>query len=215
MNEAYPGNEQNKTSIEIHQEFAGYVPDEFKQDPFSYFETHGTNIKQGEIQYHTDGSVSEDPTAVKDFPVWQNENNDALYTVAKKVNLEKGMINKTDDPFYEYMVMEYVRSKGLPCPRPIVKVSDGKNGHLIVMERAPGLRWSYRHSLVKQGLTDDEVDGLHKKAEAMMLDLQKEFEQKGIMREWKLSDMVFDIDIANKDIRSLTPVDWERTKISS
>lgn len=48
----------------------------------------------------------------------------------------------------------------------------------------------------------------------MMSELQKKFEQEGIIRDWKLSDMVFDIDIENKDIRSLTPVDWERTTVT-
>lgn len=45
-----------------------------------------------------------------------------------------------------------------------------------------------------------------------MEQLKKKFEEAGIIRTWKLKDMVFDIDIENKTIRSIVPTDWERTK---
>jgi len=212
MNESLPKEEIYTSIFEIETGYESYIPEDFRENPLTYFETHGKNIKQGEIEYHTDGTVSEDPTAVKDFPVWENGNGDRLFTVGKRVNLDKGMINKTKDPFYEYMIMKIVQQKNLPGAKPIVKISQG-NSHLIIMERIPGLRWSYRHELLKKGFTNEDVDRLHKKAEAMMSELQKRFEREGIMRDWKLSDMVFDIDIENKDLRSLTPVDWERTKI--
>lgn len=198
--------------IQIKPEYESYIPEEFKKSPLSYFETHGVNIKQGEILYDENGQVREDPTAVKDLPVWENDDGQQLHTVGKKVNLLKGKVAEANDPFYEYQIMEYVQSKGLPGPKTVAKVSEG-NSHLIIMENVPGMRWSFRKSLKKHGYTDDDVNELHKKAEVMIIDLQKRFEDQGIIRGWKLSDMIFDIDIENKELRSLTPVDWERTKI--
>lgn len=212
MNEGIPNKELVQSTLEIEPNYTGYIPQDFTKDPLSYFETHGVNIKEGEILYDESGQIREDPTAVKDLPVWENVEGQKLYTVAKKVNLSKGKVAKANDPFYEYQIMEYVQSKGLPCPKPIAKISKG-NEHLIVMERVPGLRWSYRKDLIKQGFSDEEVNELHEKAEVMMNQLQQEFEAQGVIRGWKLSDMIFDIDVEHKEIRSLTPVDWERTKV--
>ena len=39
------------------------------------------------------------------------------------------------------------------------------------------------------------------------------FEQSGVVRGWKLKDMVFQIDVENKKVISVVPTDWERTKI--
>ena len=46
-----------------------------------------------------------------------------------------------------------------------------------------------------------------------MIELQQHFEEAGIIRSWKLKDMIFNIDIENKRINGIVPTDWERTKI--
>ncbi|HEX7724877.1 MAG TPA: hypothetical protein VF438_04035 [Candidatus Paceibacterota bacterium] len=215
MTEMFPGHESQESSgphVEIEAAYESFVPEEFKSSPLTYFESHGTNIKQGEILYDENGTVREDPTAVKDLPVWTNTEGRELHTVGKRVNISKGKVARANDPFYEYGIMEYVQSKGLPGAKPIAKASEN-GAHLIVMERVPGLRWSYRKTLLKQGFTNNDVELMHKKAEAMMAELQKRFEAHGITRSWKLSDMIFDIDVEHKDLRALVPVDWERTEI--
>lgn len=200
--------------VDIEPGFEGLVPEAFLRSPVSYFETHGVNIKQGEIERDDAGRIKEDPTAVKDLPVWEDASGRRIHPVGKRVNVEKGKVAKSGDPFYEVEIMKYVRSKGLPAAQPIAKASEG-NVHIIVMENVPGFRWSYRHTLKKNGWTDEEVDALHTLAEAQMLQLQKRFEAEGIIRGWKLSDMIFDIDTQTKTLRGMTPVDWERTKIQS
>ena len=37
----------------------------------------------------------------------------------------------------------------------------------------------------------------------------------GIIRKWKLKDMVLDVDFESKKVVGITPTDWERTKINS
>lgn len=207
-----PENEINTPRVDVKSEYEEFVPDAFRQNPLSYFETHGVNIKQGEILYDETGRVREDPTAVKDLPIWENKTGQKVHPVGKKVNLAKGKVAEAGDPFYEYQIMEYVQSKGLPGPKPIAKASEG-DAHLIVMENVPGMRWSYRRRLTKQGWSDADVDALHKQGEVMMAELQTRFEEQGIIRGWKLSDMIFDIDVENKQLKGLVPVDWERTKI--
>ncbi len=83
------------------------------------------------------------------------------------------------------------------------------------MERIPGVRWSERDSLnlKEKGYSDEDIQQLMNSAEQKMNDLKIQFEQAGVMRGWKLKDMVFQIDIENKKIVRLVPTDWERTKI--
>lgn len=81
--------------------------------------------------------IDEDPTAVKDLPLWTNPEGQTLATVAKRVNTEKAQIKKTADPFYEYRVMEAIQKLGLPVSKPIAKVEQS-GVHRIVMERIPG-----------------------------------------------------------------------------
>jgi hypothetical protein len=204
----------NSAQVEIESEFEDMVPDDFKRDPFLYFEMNGTNIKSGEVKYDEAGVIREDPTAVKDLPVWEDISGNTVHPVGKKVNTQKAMIGESADPFYEYKIMEYVRSKGFPAARPIAKASRG-NEHLIVMEKLAGVRWSEKDSLHlnEQGYTKEDIERLISEANAMMEQLQSKFEEAGIKRGWKLKDMVFDLDIENKKIRAITPTDWERTKI--
>ena len=59
-----------KAKIEVESGLDGFVPDEFRQNPVEYFESRGQNIKSGEIKRDETGRVREDPTAVKELPVW-------------------------------------------------------------------------------------------------------------------------------------------------
>ncbi|HEU0050754.1 MAG TPA: hypothetical protein VFQ60_01720 [Patescibacteria group bacterium] len=67
--------------------------------------------------------------------------------------------------------------------------------------------------LREKGFTNEDLLRLKKEAEDLMRELEKKFASHGIERKWKLSDMIVDIDLESKIIRSMTPTDWERTKI--
>ncbi|MCL5410248.1 MAG: hypothetical protein M1324_00105 [Patescibacteria group bacterium] len=201
--------------IEVEPGLDGFVPNEFRQNPVGYFENRGRNIKSGEIKRDETGRVREDPTAVKELPVWRDMSGQELRTIGKRVNIEKGKVVESGDPFYEYKIMETVLSVGLPAPRPVAKVEQ-QGTHLIIMEKAQGVGWYEKNALKLKGkgYNDEDVDSLKGQAETMMAELQQRFEEAGIVRGWKLKDMIFDIDIENKKIRKITPVDWERTKIN-
>lgn len=201
-------------NIEVESDFADFVPEAFKVNPIAYFEAEGRNIKSGEVRYHVSGSIDEDPTAVKDLPIWANTKGQTLAAVAKRVNIEKAQIRETADPFYEYRVMELAQELGLPAPRPIAKVEQS-GAHLIVMERISGLRWVHNDMkyIRELGYSAEDLASLEVEANEMMSSLSRRYDEVGIIRSWKLRDMIFDIDIENKKLRSLTPVDWERTKL--
>ncbi|MCL5017532.1 MAG: hypothetical protein M1155_02650 [Patescibacteria group bacterium] len=192
-----------KSKIEIESGLDSFVPEKFKSNPVEYFESEGKNIKPGEIKRTFLGKVKEDPTAVKELPVWKDGVGNELKTIGKRVNIKKGKTGESGDPFYEYKVMEIVKSVGLPTPSPIAKVEF--NGvHLIVMEKAAGVGW-YEQRDVKNS------EHLKQQAEKMMDELRIKFEEAGITRGWKLKDMIFDIQ--KNEIKRLIPVDWERTRI--
>jgi len=199
--------------FDIEDEFAEYIPREFIDDPLGYFEERGANIKSGELKVDEEGRVREDPTATKDLPVWENDEGEEIKTVAKRVNVIKSEVGKSGDPFYEYDVMRRVLEMGLPAARPIARVEQGGT-HLIVMERVSGFRWDSESEnyLRREGYTDEDIENIKRQVEERMLELKSKFEEAGVERKWKVADMIFDIDIPNKKIIKITPVDWERTK---
>jgi len=203
-----------KSHIEIEKSFEDFFPKEFLNNPADYFEKEGQNIKQGEKKFDETGRLREDPTAVKDLPVWKNQKGEQLFTVAKRINIEKGKVGESGDPFYEYKIMQLVKEKGLPVANPIAKIEQGGT-HLIIMEKIQGIRWSEKDALNlrEKGYTDEDIESLKKQAEDRMNELKEDFEKAGIKRGWKLKDLIFDIDIENKKILKITPTDWERTKI--
>lgn len=209
---------ESMPKIEIEESFRGFVPDEFENDPMGYFERKGENIKKGEIKYAEEDRIREDPTCVKDLPVWTDEKGAELRAVGKKVNITKGQVGRTGNPFYEYEVMKIVNELGLPCARPILK-AEQEGEHLIIMERIPGTRWAEKDllrlepQLKQEGYSDEDIEDLKKQAGKQMEEMKKKFAEAGITRKWKLKDMVFDIDIKNKRVRKITPTDWERTII--
>lgn len=203
-----------KARIEVESGYETFVPEQFRQDPLGYFESQGENIKSGEIKRDETGRVREDPTAVKELPTWTDTNGNELHVIGKRVNIEKGKVGESGDPFYEYRVMEIISEAGLPAPRPIARVEQS-GAHLIVMEKVQGISWYDKDTLrlKDKGYTDEDMGTLRQQAEGRMAQLQAQFEEAGIQRGWKLKDMIFDIDIENKIVRGIIPVDWERTKI--
>lgn len=200
--------------VEIEPGFVEFVPQEFLDDPAGYFESEGKNIKKGKIKYDDSGAVREDPTAVKDLPVWKNAEGVEIQTVGRRVNTTKGAIGESGDPFHEYKILERLAQMGLPAARPIAKAEQA-NTHIIVMERIPGLRWSEKDSLnlKEKGYSDEDITALMTEAEHKMNEMKAQFDKEGVIRGWKLKDMVFQVDIENKKITSMVPTDWERTKI--
>ncbi len=209
---------ESKPKIEIEESFREFLPEEFANDPMGYFEKEGEKIKKGEIKYAEEGRIREDPTCVKDLPTWTGKKGSELRAVGKKVNIIKGQVGRTGNPFHEYEVMKIVDELGLPCARPILKAKQGEN-YLIITEKIPGTRWTERDllklksELKQEGYSDEDIEDLKEQAEKQMEEMKKKFAEMGIMRKWKLNDMVFDIDIKNKRIRKITPTDWERTEI--
>lgn len=200
--------------IEIKPEFTEFIPREFIDNPIEYFEQEGRNIKKGEIIRDEGGVIHEDPTAVKDLPTWKNEAGIEIQIVGKRVNADKGAVRDSGDPFHEYKILEQLAEIGLPAAKPIAKVEQA-GVHIIVMERLPGFRWSERKSLDlrEKGYTDKNIEILIAEAENKMQELKSKFDEAGIVRDWKLKDMVFQIDVEGKKIISVVPTDWERTRI--
>ena len=81
---------------------------------FLYSETKGKNVKDGETLYDEGGRVVEDPSAVQDLPEWHNNQGDTLQVVAKRVNIGKGRMAESGDPFHESNVIRFAKSHGLP-----------------------------------------------------------------------------------------------------
>ncbi len=203
-----------KVKVESKPEIEDFVPEEFKNEPIKYFEEKGKNVKSGEIKHHEDGTVREDPTAVKDFPEWKNPSGEKIKVVGKRVNAEKAQVGQTGDLFHEYKVMELVTDVGLPAPRLIAK-AEQNNQYLFVMERATGIRWNERTQILREsGMSEADIENWQQKARDKMQALGDVFEEYGILRGWKEQDMVFDIDEQTKEIKKITPTDWERTKIN-
>ena len=151
---------------------------------------------------------------MKDLPVWKNEEGGEIQTVGRRVNISKGVVGESGDPFYEYKILEQLARMGLPAAKPIAIVEQSGT-HIIVMERIPGLRWSERVSLnlKEKGYSNEDITALTAEAEQKMNELKARFDEAGVVRGWKLKDMVFEIDVEKKKIVSIIPTDWERTKI--
>jgi hypothetical protein len=211
-------------AIDVENGYENFVPEAFKADPFDYFERYGINIKPGESKFDEQGVIREDVSAVKYLPVWKDSNGLAIDVVAKRINPEKGRVRKENNPFYEYKIMEILTELGLPTIKPVAKIES--NGQfMIVTERAKGFNLFEINKMIPElkakGYTDDDLAELQKKALQQMDDLRKVFEEAGIYKDnsedhkdhWKIQDMIFDLDIENKQIRSIIPTDWEKTKI--
>lgn len=203
-----------RPKVEVEHQYADFVPEEFKNDPLGYFEREGVNIKSGEIQRNESGEIKEDPTAVKDLPVWTKAGGETLETVGKRINVEKSQVGKSGDPFYEYKIMEIAQEFALPAPRPVAK-AEQDDKHLIIMEKVQGIRWTERdmRAIHESDLTEADKQDMLKQAEEKMRRLEQKFSSIGLNRTWKIKDMIADVAIEDKAVMSLTPTDWERAKI--
>ncbi len=203
-----------KVKVEIEPGYNDFIPQEFKQNPLSYFESKGKNIKTGEVKRDETGRVREDPTAVKELPVWTNANGEELKTIGKRVDIRKGKVGESGDPFYEYKILKIINEIGLPAPKPVAKIEQ-EASHLIIMEKVFGVGWYEKDSLnlPEKGYSAEDIENLKKQAEEQMRALAQEFERAGIKRNWKLKDMIFVLDLDSKSVLRIIPTDWERTKI--
>lgn len=211
-----PERQENKTRVHIENQYEDFLPDDFRNDPQKYIEEHGENIKSGEIKYHDDGSVREDPTASKFLPEWQNKRGEIIQSVSKKVNLEKvrtrteAMGEKFEDPLLEYKMMSLCQILDLPSAKPIGLVRQGSELYTL-MERLKGYTWTKRdkEALSRLGLMTDDEDLIKRQIEEQMSALKERYETFGIYRKWKHKDMVFSLDIESKTVTGIVPVDWE------
>ncbi len=115
--EQIPISQENTPKVDIESHFFDFVPQEFIDDPVEYFEREGRNIKTGEKKIDEQGVVREDPTAVKDLPAWKNHQGEEILTVGRRVNVSKGSVGESGDPFYEYTILEKLAQMGLPALR--------------------------------------------------------------------------------------------------
>jgi len=127
-----PEKQENKPKLHIESQYDDFLPEDFKDNPRKYIEDNGENIKSGEIKYHADGNVREDPTASKFLPEWRNNQGETIQPVSKRVNLEK-----VEDPLLEYKIMSLCQVLDLPFAKPIGFVEQG-NDLFILMERVKG-----------------------------------------------------------------------------
>jgi hypothetical protein len=208
-----PESESSDIRIDIEPGYEAFVPEEFRSDPFGYFESKGANIKPGEIKHDESGRVREDPTAVKDLPDWENEGS-VISVVGKRVDAAKGKVGESGNPFYEYDIIKKVREAGLPGPKPVLRAKAGDK-HLFIMEKVNGFRWTDRSKFGDLGLSKEDAGRLMQEAEEMMEQLKARFDQAGFMRNWKLKDMVFQIDPQTRALIGIVPVDFERTKLKA
>lgn len=206
--------EEIKIRVEAKPEFESFIPQDFKNDPFGYFEHEGKNIKPGEIKYKGTGEISEDPTAVKELPVWKNVQGEEIGVVGKRINAKKSEVRHSGDPFYEYHIMEIAHEFGLPCVKPIVKIEeDGK--YLFLTEKAKGIKGFEREMdfLKEKGCSEDDILLIKEQALKMMEEVRGQYDAVGILRKWDLKDMVIDVDMETKTVKSVIPTDFEKTKI--
>ena len=200
---------EQKARVEIEHGYENFIPQDFKLDPIGYFEKEGKNIKQGEAKFDSLGIIREDPTAVKELPEWADLKGNKLKTIGKRINVEKGSVGESGDPFYEYKIMKMVNDLKFPVAKTIAKVQQG-DIYMFVMEKIEGVGWYEKETLDLKKNND-----LKQKAEEIMSELKKQFDEAGIIRNWKLKDMIFNVDIEKKEIKNIVPTDWERTKIDN
>ena len=190
--------------FQINDKFEKFIPDSFKTDPFTYFESHGKAFRSGEKLIDETGVVQDDPGAVRAFPVWK-DGDKSLHVVAKMVNKKKAKLLGYEDDLHEWKVLEKICEMGLPCAEPIGWVEQNEE-YLILTEKIEGLHFE-RFKDLDQSI----VSKFHE----AMDELKKRFDDHGVERNWYLKDMVIQYDKDADSVTKIVPTDWERTKISS
>lgn len=212
-------------TMKVEGAYENFLPQSFKEDPSAYFNECGKQVKSGDLKtYNEKGQILENPDSVKDFPVWTDLENNKLLTVCKRINLERGEVKKSQDPFYEYKILELLQELNLPAAKPIAKIMQNETG-FIVMEKISGLRWNEVDTLknAELGFSEDDFRNLKEQVVEEMGKLKEAFFQAGIIRQpvpemgmsgWEMKDMIFDIDLKNKKLLKIVPTDWETTTIN-
>lgn len=211
-------NQENKPELHIESRYDDFLPEDFKSKPQKYIEDLGENIKSGEIKYHEDGRVREDPTASKFLPEWQNSRGEVIQPISKKVNLEKVItqIEPEGEKFYdsllEYKMMTLCQILDLPSAKPIGFVKQDDKLYTI-MEKVRGYTWTKKDKeiLGKLGLNTEDEESIKRQIKEQMNALKEKLEEFGIYRKWKHKDMILGLDIEHKIVDSIIPVDWERS----
>lgn len=85
------------------------------------------------------------------------------------------------------------------------------------MERVRGYTWTKRDKEVlgKLGFTTDDQESIQRQIEEQIDELKEKFEEFGIYRKWKYKDMVFNLDVENKIVTNIVPVDWEKSHLDT
>jgi len=212
--------------INVERAYEKFLPQSFKEDPGAYFNEYGKQVKSGiEKTYNEKGQIIDNPDSVKDFPVWTDSENNKLVPVCKRVNLERGEIKKSKNPFYEYKILELLQELNLPAAKPIAKVKQNET-FFIVMEKISGLRWNEVNTLKKDefGFSEEDLKNLKVQINEEMERLKEIFSKAGIIRQpvtelglsaWEMKDMVFDVDLKTKKLLKITPTDWEMTIVNN
>lgn len=208
--------QENKPKLHIENQYDNFLPEEFRDNPQKYIEDNGENIKSGEIKYHDDGSLREDPTASRFLPEWQNKQGEVIQPISKKVNRKKVRTRtestgeKFEDPLLEYKMMSLCQILNLPSAKPIGFVEQDDDLYTL-MERVRGYAWTKRdkEALGKLGLVMEDEELIQRQIEEQMSELKDKYEEFGIYRKWKHKDMIFNLDVENKTVTVIVPVDWE------
>lgn len=191
-----------KIDLEIETGFENFVPLEFKQDPFGYFERTGKEIRKDE------------KVEVRNMPVWHNEKGEKLKTVAKNIITSSDKKGSAKDSLFEYKIIRLAHSLGLPAPNAVTK-AENKDKHLMVVEEPSGFRWKDREEFFREyNLNDEEVKDIKKQAGEEIKNLREIFKNAGIAKDWKMEDLVFDVDFNNRKINNVTPLNFEKSKIN-
>lgn len=203
---------ENDVFVEIEPGFEAFVPDVFRQGPVEYFECVGKDIKRKDIGQRE--VPANDAVLVKELPSWEDKNGKTVCAIAKRIDPNRAECGPSKDPFHEYEIIKAVNCIGIPAPKPIAKAKQ-KGFCLILTEKIPGISWYDKDAfhLKEHGYTDAEIFGLYQQAEKMMYELKDRCDKAGVIREWKMQDMVFDIDIDKRMIHGMVPTDWRWTEI--
>ena len=196
-------------TLELDDSVEPFLPPAFVADPMQYFHEHGSAIQAGDVTFDEAGRITDDPTAVADFPVWRSRGGEEIRVVCKRVNRDKSGVRRSGDPFYEYRVLQLVRELGFVTARPLARFRQGSD-YFIVTEKVEGLRWVRRWD---SGLKKPARPHMRAEAVALMLRLEAALADAGVRRPWNIKDMILQLDPDTYAVRAVIPVDWERARL--
>jgi len=196
-------------TLELEGLLEPFLAPAFVADPMKYFHEHGSAVRAGDVTYDEAGRITDDPTAVADFPVWRNHRGEEIRVVCKRVNRHKSGVRRSGDPFYEYRVLQLVRELGFVTARPLARIGQ-RGDYFIVTEKVEGLRWVRRWD---GGLKKSARARIRAEAETIMLRLEAALAGAGVRRPWNIKDMILQLDPGTYAVQAVIPVDWERARL--